>query len=322
MDKDIKIIIIGFGSIGQRHYKNLLKLGYKYIYVYDIDQKKIGDKINRIKKLTQKELGQFKVAFICNPTHLHIKTALQCGRAKCHMFIEKSLSNNLKDVNKLIRLCKKNKLITMVACNMRFNPCLGKIKSLVDRNFVGRIYAIYLEYGRYLPYQRLKADYKKTYAANKKMGGGIILDDIHDFDLLFWFNNFKKVNRVSLTFDKISDLKINVEDICITTLVFDNKVIGNIRCDYLQQYKHRNCKITGEKGNLTWNFRENAVYFEYFNKKNQEKRKKIFKNPSSNLNKTYIDEVKYFLERVKNNKNTFNNLEKSLTVLKLILTNK
>ena len=34
MTKKDKIIIIGFGSIGKRHYRNLTKLGYQNIFVF------------------------------------------------------------------------------------------------------------------------------------------------------------------------------------------------------------------------------------------------------------------------------------------------
>lgn len=153
------------------------------------------------------------------------------------------------------------------------------------------------------------------------MGGGIILDDIHDFDLLFWFNDFKKINQVSFNFGKLSDLEIDTEDISNATFCFDNGVIGNIRCDYLQRYKHKNCKVIGEKGNFVWNFRENKLYFEYFNIKRGEQRRKIFQPVSDNSNNPYIDEIKYYLECIEKNKNTFNDLEKSLKVLKPILEN-
>ncbi len=326
MEKDRKIIIIGFGSIGRRHYQNLLKLRYKNVYAYDIDPKKIPPRARTISKLTAKELGPFRIVFICTPTHLHIKTALMAAEAKCYLFIEKPLSHNLRNIEKLIEVCQKNKLKTMIACNLRFNPCLRKIKELLDSGYLGRVYAIYLDYGRYLPYQRLEVDYREIYAANKKMGGGIILDDIHDFDLLFWFNNFKKVKRTNIIFDKLSNLKIDVEDIANITFLFENRVLGNIRCDYLQKRKQRSCRIIGENGNLAWDFRENAVYFEYFDKNRvggaREQKKKIFQASLFDSNNMYIDEIKYFLRMVKSSQDTFNNLKKAQELLKVILKNK
>ncbi|MFH1841391.1 MAG: Gfo/Idh/MocA family oxidoreductase [Candidatus Nealsonbacteria bacterium] len=322
MDKNTKIIVIGFGSIGQRHYRNLVGLGYENVCVYDLKKEKIGEGIKTINKLTKEELSQFKVAFICTPNHQHVKAALIAAQAKCHLFIEKPPSHNLKDVDRLVRICKKNKLITLIGCNLRFDPSVRKIKDLIDQGKVGKVFVIYLEYGRYLPYQRPKADYRKVYAANKSMGGGVILDDFHDFDLLFWFNDFKKVKRASFVFDKLSGLDMDVEDIGNCTLCFENEVIGNIKCDYLQQYKHRNCKVIGEKGNLNWDFRDNTIYFEYFNKENQEKKEKVFEVGSVDPNQMYIDEFKYFLEKIDKNEDTFNNLEKSLKVLKAILNGK
>ena len=39
MNKKSKILIIGFGSIGQRHYRNLKTLGYNNLYIFDINKK-------------------------------------------------------------------------------------------------------------------------------------------------------------------------------------------------------------------------------------------------------------------------------------------
>ena len=130
MNKKIKILIIGFGSIGQRHYKNLIKLGYKNVWVFDIDKYKIkGQETNVVSSLNNNELKKFEVAFICNPNNAHIKTALKCAQAGCHLFIEKPLSHNLIGIDKLISVCQKDKLITMIGCNMRFHPCLKFIKN-------------------------------------------------------------------------------------------------------------------------------------------------------------------------------------------------
>ena len=238
------------------------------------------------------------------------------------MFIEKPLSRNLKNINNLIAFCKKKKLFVMVACNMRFHPCLRRMKELVDSNFLGKIYAIYLEYGYFLPYQRSGVNYRKVYASSRKMGGGVMLDNIHDFDLAFWFNDFKKLKRATFLADRVSNLKINVEDICLVNLEFSNKVLASLRSDYLQQMRNKNCKIIGEKGNLSWDSREGVVYFEKADMKSKGKRKKIFKEGSGNQDRMYLDEVRYYLERVEKKEKTFNDLERAFMVLKLILPNK
>ena len=316
MKRNFKILIIGYGSIGQRHYKNLLKLGYKSVYVYDILKRKIRG-LKTVNSLSLEILKGFKIVLICNPTNLHIKTALKCAQAGCHLFIEKPLSNSLAGTKELEKICQKKKLVNMVACNMRFEPAINKIKSMLDKKFLGKVYTIYLEYGRYLPYQRPGVDYRKVYAANKKMGGGIILDNIHEFDLLFWFNNFKKIKKINFVYDTLSNLKIDVEDICNASIQFKNGLVGNIRCDYLQQYKHRNLKIIGAKGNLVWEFRNNLLWFEYY-KNRKEIRKKI-KIKGKSTGDPYLKEIKYFLDCVAKKKRNFNDIATSLHVLKIVL---
>lgn len=303
-----KILIIGFGSIGARHYNNLKKLGYRPD-VFDPLKKEYSEKRN---------LSEYDIVFVCNPTSLHVKTALEAAKANCNLFIEKPLSNSLKGVAQLASEVKKRNLISMTACNMRFDPCLKKIKELIDKNYLGKIHAIYLSYGRYLPYQRLNKDYKQVYASQKKLGGGVLLDDIHDFDLAFWLNDFKKPKKVSIVSDKLSSLEMDAEDIFTATIVFENKVLANIRADYLSLYKHKTCQIIGEKGNLSWSFRENKVVFSYFDK-GKEKEKIIFKSKGSD---PYLEEIKYFLNCLKKKENPFNDLERSSFVLKQVLENK
>jgi len=309
----IKIVIIGFGSIGQRHYKNLLALGYKNVFVYDVDKSKIGGGVKTLAELSEKSLKGFDIAFICNPTSEHIKTALLCARASCHLFIEKPLSHSNCDLPKLLKLTKLRKLITMVGCNMRFHPCLLFIKDYIVAGKLGRVWSIRHEFGHYLPDWRPGQDYKKNYAAKKAMGGGIILDDIHEFDLLFWLAD-SKVFESKMISNKISDLKIETEDQAVGIFLFENGIIGSVFSDYLSKKYRRQCFISGEKGNLSWDFNENEVVFE-----NERKTEIIFSAKNFAGNDMYIEEIKYFLDCVKRNRKTFNDIEIATEVLKFLI---
>lgn len=316
MQKSTKIIIIGYGSIGQRHYRNLTALGCQNIFVYDTDRQKTHG-VKTIDILNQENLKNFDVAFICNPNNLHIETAIECALAGCHLFIEKPLSHNLRDIDKLIKICREKNLVNTVACNMRFHPCIKFIKNFLEKNGLGRIYSINHEYGYFLPYWRPKQDYRANYAAHQETGGGIILDDFHEFDLLFWFNNYETPLETKFIFDKVSDLEIETEDICIASFKFRNKVLGLVRCDYLQQNYTRKCKIIGEKGNLEWDFKENIVWLN--TKENSEK---LFYVENFDFNNTYIDEAEHFLSCVDDRRPASNDIKTSLRILEHLIKNK
>lgn len=317
MKKTVNIIIIGFGSIGQRHYKNLKKLGFNNVYVYDVDESRIKNQELRIKKINQGALKQFDAAFICNPNNAHITDAVKCAKAGCHLFIEKPLSHNLRGVDELIKICRQKKLINMVACNMRFHPCLKFIKNYLAQNKLGKIYGIHHEFGQYLPDWRPGQDYKNNYAARKNEGGGIILDGIHEFDLLFWLNGFEKVLESKFVFGNAGDLKIETEDICIAAFKFKNKVFGSVRCDYLQQNYSRNCKIVGRKGNLEWDWDENIIWL-----RAKQGSKKLFEAKKYGLNQMYIDGIKYFFTCLQKKQKTFNDIQAAKEVLKYCVDRK
>ena len=316
-NKNTKILIIGFGSIGQRHHKNLTALGYRNIYAHDTDSEKIKNQKSKIKNLDQETLKRFDVVFVCSPNHLHVEHALLAARAGCHLFIEKPLSHSLEGIVELQKIIKHKKLLNMVACNMRFHPCLRFIKNYLDHGRLGRVYSILHEFGHFLPLWRKGVDYRKIYAAKQVTGGGIILDDIHEFDLLLWLNNFAKIKKASWVAGKVSKLAIETEDIAVAVFAFANGSIGLVKTDYLQQRYCRTCEVVGERGTLRWDYNENIVWLE-----NNRGGKKLFRVKNYDINEFYLEELKYFLDCVAKRRKTFNDVVRASQTLAAVLRRK
>src|SRR3989338_3505858 len=192
--KDKKIIVVGCGSIGSRHLKNLCSLGVKKLIAVDLDKERLKSLEKIIKDLkTYTNLDSaleketyINAGFVCTPTSLHIPVATKLAKAKINLFIEKPLSHNLKGVDNLQKIVKRNKLITMMGMNYRFHPGLKLIKQIIDEGKIGKIYSIVAFGGHYLPDWHPKSDYRKEYAAQKKLGGGVLLTSIHGLDYLRW----------------------------------------------------------------------------------------------------------------------------------------
>ena len=137
----MKAVILGYGSIGKRHCRNLSKL--KNIQCLVVTNRKTV-------KLPSKNFQKFNsldeclklnpdVGFITNESSKHVKTAIKLANAGCHIFVEKPLSHNSLEVEKLLKLVNKKNLITLIGCNFRFHPCLIKIKKLISLKKIGRI---------------------------------------------------------------------------------------------------------------------------------------------------------------------------------------
>ena len=315
------VLIVGYGSIGKKHLENFLQFKDIQLTVYtkrnDLQLlRENGIKISN--SLTECLKENPDVGVITNETSLHIPIAIKLAKEGLDLFLEKPLSNSLKDVEKLRAIVKKKKLITQMGCNLRFHPCIKKIKSLIEHQKIGRIISAQVQNYSYLPDSHRWEDYRKSYAARKDLGGGVILTNaIHEIDYLYWF--FQEVENVISISGKFSDLDIKAEDYVSGLLKFKNKIIGELHMDYFQRPDFRSCKIRGTKGEIYWNSDDNCVNIYNINKKKWET--KFDNGFSHNLDtySSYVEELKHFLKCVKHRKETINDLEQGVRTLKIAL---
>ena len=314
-----KILVVGYGSIGKRHVKNLLEFSKCEILILT-KQKISTDKETRIKyfdSLTDVLKEKPEIGFITNETSYHVEIALKLAKKNMHLFIEKPLSNSIKNIKKLQEIVKGKKLITQMGCNWRFHPCIKKIKDILIKNEIGKIYSVQVESNSYLPDWHPYEDYTKGYAARKELGGGILLTCIHELDFLYWY--FGKVEEIFSVTKKQSQLKINADDISIMILKFKKNILGEIHLDYFQRPDFKRCKIIGSKGTLYWDSGINEVKF-YSNSKNKWIKKIEVKKYEKN--QMYVDEILHFLKSVKNMKKTINPLNEGVKTLEISLAAK
>lgn len=311
------ILIIGGGSIGMRHLRNLLSLGEKDVTVVEVQaarSEKIGKEfgVDVWSSLEQAfEEKTFDVALICTPTVYHLTNALACAKRGCDLFIEKPLANTLDGLANLTSLVKKKNLITLVGSNWKFYPSFQKMKELIARGTIGKVLSARCQFGQYLPDWHPWEDYRKGYSANKKLGGGILLDS-HEFDYLTWF--LGDVTKLACFADKVSDLEIDVEDVAEVILQFKNGAVGEIHLDYLQRFYQRNFEFFGEQGTISWDINLKKVILN-----NQEGGRVEFPlDIDYDVNDMYLQEMKHFVDCVTERKESITSAAKGVAVLRLI----
>lgn len=316
----VKILIVGFGSIGRTHLENLLQFKNVNVIIYTkrTDLNSFVEQGVKISDSLTKCLEENpEIAIITNETSLHVPIAIKLAEKGLDLFIEKPLSHSVKDIKKLQTIVKKKKLITQIGCNLRFHPCIKKIKDLIEKENIGRILSAQVENCSYLPDSHRWEDYKKSFSARKELGGGVILTLIHEIDYMYWF--FNEVENVVSISEKLSDLDISVEDFSASILKFSNNVIGEVHLDYFQKPNFKSCKIRGTKGEIYWDSDKNCINI-YNIKKNKWETK--FETGFSNnidMYTSYVEEMKHFLRCVRQRKETINNLEQGVTTLKIAL---
>lgn len=329
--------MVGLGGIGQRHVRNLRSLfGSKLeITAYRVrnnsqvltDQLGIEHGSNLIEKYSIKVYTDLDHAldqkpntvFICNPSSLHIPIALQAARAGCNLFIEKPLSNKLERVEELINIVENQNVKAVVGYQMRFHPCLIRLNTLIHEHTIGKVIAVRVEVGEYLPGWHTYEDYRQMYASRKDLGGGVILSQIHELDYINWLFGFPK--RVFAMGGHLSSLDIDVEDTASILMECDEdgrSLPISIHMDYIQRPPSRTCEIIGDKGKIMIDLRALTIFV--FDGQGSLIETSSFEGYQRN--QFFLDELKFFFEYIQGNQAPIVTIREAAQSLRIALAAK
>lgn len=315
-------LVVGGGSIGRRHARNLLSLGACEVAVFDASRERCTQLASELGVDTVENLEQGwerkpDVVIVALPTSLHVPLAQDGARRGCHLFVEKPLSDRLDNVDSLLEMVHQQELVTLVGCNMRFHPGLVAVKKLLDEETVGRVIAARVEVGHYLPDWHPWEDYRQGYSARKELGGGVILDAIHEIDYIRWL--LGEVAVVACLAGKFSRLQIDTEDTAAMLLRFESGAVGEIHLDYVQRAYSRTCQIIGDEGTIHWDYTEGQV--RWYSAQTKEWR--FFSNPTDwEPNQMYVDEMQHFLRCLKRDESPALDVFEAARVLQIALAAK
>lgn len=298
----LKILVIGCGSIGERHIKNLKSLAVAEVLACDQDKERreyIKNKyeIAVFQNYEQAFSSEFiDAVLICTPTSEHITPALAAIQQGCHVFIEKPISHTLEGVDNLIKEASCKNLILMIGFNLRFHSNLQQIKKLLDSEAIGKPISARTHFGAHffyrLPYHPWIEDYREDYAA-KRVGGGVILDSAtHHIDYISWL--FGKVKEVFCYSDRTGSLELEAEDIAEILLKFETGAIASLHADFIQQPYQSKFEIIGEKGTITWSFDFTNNIVNLFSE--AANKWQTLSKGNFDYNETYAGEIMHFIE--------------------------
>ena len=320
----MNILILGLGSIGQRHLRNLRKIDKKInfyavrkkFFTPHLDNKNkvikgdIKKKYNimYLKNLDQinKDRLSIDAAFVCTPSKFHIDEAIWLAKNNINIFVEKPLGDSFRNLDKLKNLLrKKSNLKHMMGYQLKFNPIILKLEDLLSKKIIGDIYYLDIHHGEHIndfhPYE----DYKHSYAAKKSLGGGVVLTQIHEIDyMLFLFNRYKIVTKSYIS-RKVSDLQIDVEDTLSAQFILSDgkrNLICQLHTNFYEKPKRRQINIIGKKGKIFCDLNKGII--NVF--RNGKVRKILF---NFDRNEIFMKQVKYFLNCIKKNKKISSKLD-------------
>jgi predicted dehydrogenase len=255
---DLKVGVIGYGSIGKRHVANLLELGISNIILLRTkgSSNEFGlTETSEIESLIEQNCDFY---IISNPTAFHGKYLEVLLKSNLNILCEKPLVNSLTELSRIEKLLENYSGFSHVVYNMRYHLCTRCVSDLLKDNEVGQVYSANFFVGQYLPDWRPDVDHLDTYSSSFRLGGGVTLDLIHEIDLAITLLGKPKGEILSIV-KRISNLTIDSEDIAEILYQSETNSVISIHLDYLYRGIKRQFNIVGETGNISCDFVKNSV---------------------------------------------------------------
>lgn len=296
----MKILVVGGGSIGKRHIKNLIDVldNKENIYVVEpqtirkqeivdlgISSKHIFDSLEEGLKIEK-----YDGAIVATPTSLHYDNAFSLVQHGCHLMIEKPLGVNSFHSQALKEIIQQKNLFVFTAYCFRFDPVANKFKQLIQDKFCGKALYARAEMSTYLPDWHPHEDYRNFYMSKKALGGGTLLDQSHLYDMALWF--FGDIHSVLGITMKHSELEIETDDFGEFIFSMTSKLMVSIHIDLFTRHFREFFMVTCENGTLTWDIHTRKIIFDGIDNNRE------ILMEGLDYNQMYVNEVSYFIEQI------------------------
>lgn len=247
MGHGLRVAVLGQGSIGRRHAGLLRELGADVVTFDPVAPADTADEAAA--------LDGAAAAVVASPSSLHEDQALRCIAGGVPALVEKPLALDAWGAERVRRAGERAGVGVAVAMNLRHHPGVRGVRTALPA--AGRPLRAAAWCGSWLPGWRPGTDYRQSYSAQAALGGGVLLDAIHEIDELTWL--LGPVASVSALLPQVSDLELDVEDVALLQLELASGVPATITLDYLDRRYHRGCRVVGADATVAWDWTAERV---------------------------------------------------------------
>jgi predicted dehydrogenase len=175
-----RVLIIGVGSIGERHlrcFRATERAELSFVEINSELRRTVAERYGLRSCHADLETAlteRHDMAVIATPAQLHVPLALRLAEAGVHLLIEKPLGTSLDGVDRLRRLAQQRGLVVAVAYVYRVHPCLTTMKEALAKGRFGKPVQLVAVSGQHFP--TFRPAYRSIYYTDRAQGGGAIQD--------------------------------------------------------------------------------------------------------------------------------------------------
>jgi len=260
----LHILVVGVGSVGKRHARNLSMLGCK-ISCVDIEIKRVHDLAEEIEII-----GQFNSidsafllkqnydgAVIASPTGFHSEALHQLAKYHLPILLEKPVAKSLAEATRMFDVSIKKNIPVLLGYTWRWWKPLQRVQELINSNTIGSIRHVQFHMSAHLADWHPWEPYQSFFMANVAQGGGALLDESHWIDMMIWF--FGMPEKIVGSVEKISDLEIETDDNVDVIAFYPDGMRVKLHLDLYGRPHEKSIQFVGEGGTLVWTAEPNKI---------------------------------------------------------------
>lgn len=264
------------------------------------------------------ECEEIDIVDVCVPNYLHAEVSIAAAEAGKDVICEKPLAISVEQADRMVKTAKEQRIKLMYAENSLFAPALTRAKGIVDEGGIGRILSVEAR-------ETHSGSHSKFATERRYSGGGCLLHlGSHPVGIALWLVG-KPVKRV---YAEIGNLyhSIEVEDFASMFIRFKDNEAATIHANYITKGGiDDRVEIYGTKGVILADWvKSNQV--RVFSEKGYSYAVEKAELTTGWANVTvndlwdlgYINELRYFVECVADDKEPFPTGEFGREVLKVI----
>lgn len=299
-----KIGVIGAGHFGKYHIQALKALSsVDLVGFYDIDpivQQEVSAQYD-IKAYSsyQEILDDVDIVDIVTPTVTHFDCAYEAIKKQKHVFIEKPVTHNLETARELIKLAEEAGVKVQVGHIERFNPAFVAVEKYIQK-------PMYIEAHRLQPFTKRSLDIS------------VVLNlMIHDLDIILYTvkSNIKRINANG------ARVATSSADVASARIEFDNGCVAQLTASRISLENLRNIKLFQKDNCITIDFlnKKSEIVWARYNEQNDNTSaiEIVSDYPQVVQNNAILEEIKSFIQAIKENKQPVVTLEHAYYALKV-----
>jgi predicted dehydrogenase len=296
---DLKILVVGLGSMGKRRIRCLQSLGLSHVFGFDLRPDRMQEakqqyQVDLVSSPAQMEKMPWDLFIISTPPDQHhslLKMALKKGVST---FVEAGVIQN--GLQELELQARKRGTLVAPSCTLRFHPAIRDIKTLVQSGKYGSLTNFSYHAGQYLPDWHPWEKVSDYYVSRKETGGG---REIVPFELNWITDIFGFPQAVKAFFGKTMNVGADIDDTYSVVMRFPQG-FGNLLVDVVARQGIRSLSLNLENAQITWNWQ--FPYIDVFEADLRRKIRYFCPESSSHegycpqiIEEMYIDEIRAFL---------------------------